>query len=379
MNTTRFALTLAVGYVLLIPSFSIADTVVEEIIARVNNEIITRSEYVRSRDQLKQEVQQQDPANADHDFSEKQRDVLRDLIDQQLLLQKGKDLGITGDTELIKRLDEMRKQMNLETMEELEKAAEAQGASYEEFKQNLRNQIVTQRVIGQEVGSHLALNKEDEKKFYDQHRAEMERPEQVRLSEILIAPKIPAKPAAGGDAAKADPPAPSQAETDAALAAAQAKAQDVLDQIHKGAKFEDLAKKYSDGPSAKEGGDLSYFKRGTLSKELEDKVFSLKAGEITDVIRTKQGYVLLQVGEHQMAGIPTLKEVEPRIQDALYMQKLQPALRAYLTTLREDAFIDIKNGYLDSGASDKQTKPVETDAKEDKAKKLKKKKKLGVF
>ncbi len=156
---TRLCLVLAVGYALLLPAISPADTVVEEIIARVNNEIITRTEYVRSRDQLKQEVQQQDPSNADHDFAEKQRDVLRDLIDQQLLLQKGKDLGITGDTELIKRLDEMRKQMNLATMEELEKAAEAQGASYEEFKQNLRNQIVTQRVIGQEVGSKLAMNK----------------------------------------------------------------------------------------------------------------------------------------------------------------------------------------------------------------------------
>jgi peptidyl-prolyl cis-trans isomerase SurA len=382
MKTTRFALTLAVGYALFLPSLLLADTVVEEIIARVNNEIITRSEYIRSRDQLKQEVQQQDPANADHDFSEKQKDVLRDLIDQQLLLQKGKDLGITGDTELVKRLDEMRKEMKLETMEELEKAAEAQGASYEEFKQNLRNQIVTQRVIGQEVGSHLAMNKEDEKKFYEQHRAEMERPEQVRLSEILIAPKTPpAKPVADGEAAKADPPSSSvsQTDTDAALAAAQAKANDVLDQIHKGAKFEDLAKKYSDGPSAKDGGDLSYFKRGTLAKELEDKVFAMKAGEMTDVIRTKQGYVILQVSEHQTAGIPTLKEVEPRIQDALYMQKLQPALRAYLTSLREDAFIDIKTGYLDSGASTKQTKPVETTAKEDKAKKLKKKKKLGVF
>ncbi len=136
-----------------LPALLRADTVVEEIIARVNNEIITRSEYVRSRDQLKQEIQQQDPSNADS-VCRKERDVLRDLIDQQLLLQKGKDLGITGDTELIKRLDEMRKQMNLETMEELEKAAEAQGASYEEFKQNLRNQIITQRVIGQEVGSH---------------------------------------------------------------------------------------------------------------------------------------------------------------------------------------------------------------------------------
>jgi len=378
MKKTGLPLLLAVGYALLLPSLSPADTVVEEIIARVNNEIVTRTEYVRSRDQLKQEVQQQDPANADRAFSEKQRDVLRDLIDQQLLLQKGKDLGITGDTELIKRLDEMRKEMKLETMEELEKAAEAQGASYEDFKQNLRNQIVTQRVIGQEVGSHLAMNKDDVKKFYDQHKAEMERPEQVRLSEILIAPKTPAKPAAGASP-DAKPEPPSEAETEAALAAAQTKAQDVLDQIHKGAKFADLAKKYSDGPSAKDGGDLSYFKRGTLSKELEDKVFALKAGEATDVIRTKQGYVILQASEHQMAGIPPIKEVEPRIQDALYMQKLQPALRAFLTTLREEAFIDIKSGYLDSGASAKQTKPVETTAKETNAKTLKKKKKLGVF
>ena len=376
MKKTRLPLLLAVGYALLLPCLSPADTVVEEIIARVNNEIITRSEYIRSRDQVKQEVQQQDPANADRAFTEKQRDVLRDLIDQQLLLQKGKDLGITGDTELIKRLDEMRKQMNLETMEDLEKAAEAQGASYEDFKQNLRNQIVTQRVIGQEVGSHLAMNKDEEKKFYDEHRAEMEQPEQVRLSEILIAPKTSAKPAPG---AEAKPEPPSEAETEAALAPAQAKAQDILDQFHKGAKFADLAKKYSDGPSAKDGGDLSYFKRGTLSKELEDKVFALKAGEVTDVIRTKQGYVILQAVEHQMAGIPTLKEVEPRIQDALYMQKLQPALRGYLTTLREEAFIDIKTGYLDSGASAKQTKPVETTDKEANAKKLKKKKKLGVF
>jgi peptidyl-prolyl cis-trans isomerase SurA len=376
MMKNRLSLLLAVGYALVLPSLSPADTVVEEIIARVNNEIVTRSEYVRSRDQLKQEVQQQDPGNADRAFAERQRDVLRDLIDQQLLLQKGKDLGINGDTELIKRLDEMRKQMNLETMEDLEKAAEAQGASYEDFKQNLRNQIITQKVISNEVGQKLAMNKDEEKKFYDQHRVELEQPEQVRLSEILIAPKPPAKPAA---APGAKPEAPTEAEMQAALDAAKAKAQDLLDQIHKGAKFDDVAKKYSDGSSAKDGGDLSYFKRGTLSKELDDKVFAMKAGEMTDVIRSKQGYMILLVAEHQMAGIPTLKEVEPRIQDALYMQKLQPALRTYLTTLREEAFIDIKNGYIDSGASAKQTKPVETTAKEDKAKKLKKKKKLGVF
>jgi peptidyl-prolyl cis-trans isomerase SurA len=376
MKKVRLSLLLAAGYALLLPSLLPADTVVEEIITRINNEIITRTEYVRSRDQLKQEIQQRDPANAERIFSEKQRDVLRDLIDQQLLLQKGKDLGITGDTELIKRLDEMRKEMNLPTMEDLEKAAEAQGASFEDFKQNMRNQIITQKVIGQEVGSHLAMNKDEEKRFYDEHRAEMDQPEQVRLSEILIAPKTPAQPAPTVDG---KPAPPSEADTEAALAAAQAKAQDILEQIHKGAQFADLAKKYSDGPSAKDGGDLSYFKRGTLAPELDEKVFAMKAGDVTDVIRTKQGYVILQVAEHQKGGIPTFKEAEPRIQDALYMEKLSPALRVYLTKLREDAFIDVKSGYIDSGASAKQTKPVETTAKDTKSKKLKKGKKLGVF
>jgi peptidyl-prolyl cis-trans isomerase SurA len=368
---------LLLASVLLLPVLLPADTVVEEIIARVNNEIITRTEYAHSRDQLKQEAQQQNPTGADKIIAERQRDVLRDLIDQQLLLQRGKDLGITGDTELIKRLDEMRKQMNLGSMEELEKAAEAQGISYEEFKQTTRNQIITQRVIGQDVGSHMSLGKDEIKKFYEEHQAEMELPEQVRLSELLVAPKTP--PPAPAAAAGAPPVTPLQADADAALAAAQAKAQGLLDQLHKGGSFEDLAKKQSDGPSAAQGGDLSYFKRGVLAKELEDRVFAMKAGEVTDVIRTKQGFVILKVTEHQQAGIPPLKEVEPRIQDALYMQRLQPALRAFLTKLREEAFIDIKPGYIDSGASAKQTKPIETTAKEANAKSLKKKKKLGVF
>src|SRR2546421_2128126 len=95
--------------------------VVEEIIARVNSQIVTRSEFARSKDQLKEEVKQQDPGNADPLYAEREKDVLRDLIDQQLLLEKGKDLSISGDTELIKRLDQMRKDMKLESLEELEK------------------------------------------------------------------------------------------------------------------------------------------------------------------------------------------------------------------------------------------------------------------
>jgi peptidyl-prolyl cis-trans isomerase SurA len=363
--------------------------VVEEIITRVNGQIITRSEFQRSKDQLRDDVKQQDPTNADKVYAEREKDVLRDLIDQQLLLEKGKDLGINGDTDLLKRLDQMRKEMKLGTMEELEKAATAQGISYEDFKQNMRNQIITQKVIGEEVGQHLSISKEDQQQFYNEHKSELEQPESIRLSEILVAPKkaaaTPADPAAaaapGADPKSQDAEAAKQAEDTAALAAAEAKANDLLKQIRAGASFEDIAKKNSDGPSAAQGGDLGLFKRGSLAKELEDKTFAMKADEVTDVIRTKQGYVILKVISHTQAGIPPLKDVEPRVQDALYMQKLQPALRTYLTKLREEAYIDYKPGYVDSGASPNQTKPIETTtAKSSEAKSLKKKKKrvMGV-
>jgi peptidyl-prolyl cis-trans isomerase SurA len=353
----------------LFPVVLSADTVVEEIVARVNNQIITRSEYQREREQLKQEAQQQDASHADKLFSDREKDILRGLIDQQLMLEKAKDLGISADTDLIKRLDEIRKQMNLESMDDLEKAAQAQGVSFEDFKQNMRNQIITQKVIGQEVGSHIQVTKEEEQAFYDSHKNEMQQPDSIRLSEILIAPL---KPAAEGKT----PPAEDDPQQ---LAAAEAKAKGLLEQIRKGASFEDLAKKNSNGPSAAQGGDLGEFKRGTLSKELEDTTFAMKVGDVSDVIRTKQGFVILKVTQHTPAGIPPLKDIEPKVQEAVYMQKLEPALRAYLTKLREDAFIQVKSGYIDTGASARQSNPIETTVKEANAKKLKKKKKLGIL
>ncbi|HVN18875.1 MAG TPA: peptidylprolyl isomerase [Dongiaceae bacterium] len=362
-----------------------AGQVVEEIVARVNNQIITRSEYNRSKDQLRDEVKQQEPNNPDQAYAEREKDVLRDLIDQQLLLEKGKDLGISADTDLIKQLDQMRKEMKLGSLEDLEKEAEKQGVSWEDFKQQQKNRIITQKVIGEEVGAHLALNKDDEQKFYDEHKEEMRHPEFIRLSEILVAPKVtPSDAVNTGSGSGNQPPADEaakQAADTAALNVAQAKAEDILKQIRAGASFEDLAKKYSDGPSAADGGALGTFERGKLAKELEDRTFGMKAGEITDVIRVKQGYAILKVDDHQMAGIPAMKDVLPRIQDALYYQKLQPALRAYLTKLREEAYIKIAAGYTDTGHSANQTEPVETAAaKESDAKKLaKKKKKLGIL
>lgn len=361
----------------------VADTVIEEIVARINGQVITHSEFQRSRDQLLNESKEKYGAQADQAVAAKEKDVLRDLIDQALLVQKGQDLGMTGDTELIKRLDEMRKQMSLELVEDngsgvtsLQKAAEQQGVSWEDFKQNLRNQIITQEVIGREVGARIQITETEMKQYYTDHAKEFDQPEQIRLSEILVAPAPSIIAADSPDAKKKEdlPPAPDQ------LAAAEQKANELLSQIKGGAKFEDVARKSSDGPTAAQGGDLGYFKRGMLARELENKTFDMKPGDVSDVIRTKQGFIILKVSEHTQAGQVALKDAEPQIQETLYLQKIQPALRAFLTKLREEAYIDIKPGYVDSGASPNQTKPVVTAAVPDSSKQpQKKKKKMGIF
>lgn len=345
----------------LVPVSAFADTVVEEIVARVNNQIITRSQYQREEKQLKDEAMQQDPTHADEIVAKQEKDVLRGLIDKQLLLEKGKELGISADTEVIKRLDDLRKKMKMDSMEDLEKAAAEQGVSFEDYKQNMKTDIITQQVIQREVGPRINVSNEEVRKYYEQHKAEYTHPEAIKLSEILISTDQ-----AGDDEQK--------------IAALKTKAEDLLKQLKAGANFEDLAKKESQDPSGAQGGDLGYFERGKLAKQLEDVTFNMKKGDVSDVIRTRQGFVILKVTDHEQAGVPALSEAEPHVQEELYMKKMQPKLREYLTKLREEAYIKINPGYADSGASPNQTQPVVTTAaKESDAKELKKKKKIGLF
>jgi peptidyl-prolyl cis-trans isomerase SurA len=310
-------------------------TVVEDVVARVNDQIITRSEYERAEQQLMEQAKQDNVPEVEAEA--KLHDLLRDMIDQQLLLSKGKELGITGDAETMRRMDDIRKQNHLDSMEALQKAAEQQGVSFEDFRQQIRNQVISNQVVQQEVGSHLNLTQGEVQKYYAAHGKDFEVPEQVHLSEILI-------------------PTPDNA-TDAQVASAQQKADEVEAKLKGGATFADTAKASSGGPTASAGGDLGDFKRGSLGDVLEKATFSLPTGGYTDPIRTRQGFVILKVDNHQQAGIPPLADVERQVEEAIYFSQLQPALRSYLTKAREEAYIDIKPGFVDTGASRQQTKP----------------------
>jgi len=331
-----------------------ADDIVDEIIARVDDQIITRSDMEKAKATTLEELKQRYPSDWQSHMAKAQGDTLRDLIDQQLLLERGKDLGITGETELVKRLNQMRQQMGLASIDDLEAEAKKQGVSYEDFKEQIRIGAVTQQVIGQEVGGKLHISNEDIQDWYNKHQKELEGPEEVGLSEIMVSTQ-PAKENVENKDKKGAEQDKNLPEDPAKVAEAEAKANQLLDQLKKGAKFEDLAKKSSDGPTAAQGGTLGTFKRGELAKDLEDKTFSLKAGENTGVIRTRQGFIILRVNAHRAAGIPELKDISEHIREAIYSERLEPAARVYLTKLREQAFIDIKPGYTDTGASPNQS------------------------
>ena len=328
--------------------------VIEEIIARVNNEIITRSEYEKAKSSAQEDAKQEcgskcTPDQLRADIDERQKNVLRDLIDQSLLVQRGKDMGVSVEPEVIKKLDQIRIQNNLGSMEDLEKAVSSQGVNWEDFKNNIRSGILTQRVISSEVGSHLNISKDEVQKYYDAHQKEFIRPEQVALREIVV-----------NTAGKKDSELPDLKK----------KAETALQRVKDGEDFGEIAKRLSDGSTAKEGGFLGIYKRGELAKELEDTVFKMKKNELTDVLDTKQGYLVLQVMEHYDEGQQTLAKVENEIMDKLYSKKMEPALRDYLKTLREQSYVIIKPGYQDiAGGGNSEIQEVSATPEASKSKK----------
>jgi len=205
---------------------------VEEIVARVNDQIITRSDYDRAMKELDAEARQHGASM--QEISAAHKDLLRNLVDQQLWLSKGKELGINGETDLVKRLDEIRKQYNLETLEDLEKAAKQQGVSYEDFKANIRNGIITQQVMRQEVGKRIQFTPGEAERYFEQHKQEYAQQESVHLSEILVSIGAPAPSVIEKGAVQPDDPEK--------LAAAKAKADDIAARLHAGGDFSQLAK-----------------------------------------------------------------------------------------------------------------------------------------
>ena len=308
--------------------------VVDEIVAKVNGEIITRGELDKQRLTIEAGLRQQGLIGRELEEAANQSaaETFRAQIDLLLLVQKGKELGINVDAELKRYLAALQSEYKIADPEEFHDLLRDQaGMSFEDFRQRTKDQFLSQRVISEEVYRNVVIPKAEIEKYYNEHKTEFIRQEMISLREILVS-------TADGSPAK--------------VAAAETKAKGLVDKARKGeAKFTDLARQYSDAPTATSDGELGAFKRGDLAKEIDDIVFKQAKGYVTDPIRRPAGFEIYRVEEHYAAGQASMDEVESEINAKLMEPRVIPKVREYLTQLRANAFLQIKSGYTDSGAA----------------------------
>lgn len=314
---------------------------VDEIVARVNADIILKSEVENARATLRNDIAQQQKlqgAALEEAVAEQSKYLLRDLIDQNLLQQQAKEMGLNADLEVVKTMERMRQEYKFESLEALEKAIVDQGIAVDDYKQQIRTRYLTSQVLGREVYPKIIISNEEIRKYYDANMKNFDRPAGVQLSEIMIS---------------------TENRTPDELAAQKKKAEDALAAVKKGDDFGETARKFSEAPTAQDGGALGFFSKGQLAKPLEDAVASLEKGQTTDMLSLPYGFVILKVEDKHAGGILSFELAQREITDVLFQQNVQPKIREYLTKLRTDGFIELKPGYVDAGAPEKPAKVSE--------------------
>jgi len=308
--------------------------IVEEIAAKVNGDIITRGELDQQRRDMERNLRGegmtgQKLADALKEYSS---NALSEQIDQLLLVQKAKDLNINVDPEITRELADIQVRAKISDPDKFRAFLQEQtGMTYEEYKDRLKRQMLAQRVIGQEVGYRINIPEAERRKYYEEHKADYVRKEQVFLSQILIS---------------------TEGKTPEQVAAAEAKAKDLVARGNKGEKYSELVRQYSDDPeTARSGGSLPPYERGIMPKAMEDAAFKEKKGTVIGPFKTAQGFVILRIDERFEAGQASFEEVNNQIQEEMARPIMTPKIREFLTRLRTEAFLEIKDGYIDSGAA----------------------------
>jgi len=327
----RFALLIAAT----VPFAPAADVkLVEEIAAKVNGDIITRGELDQQRRDLEKSMRTEGLTGQklSEAIREYNTNALRDHIDQLLLVQKGKDLNINVDGEITREMADIQVRAKISDPDQFRKYIQEQtGMTIEDYKDQLKRRMLSQRVIGQEVGYRMSVPEAELRKYYEDHKNDFVRKEQVFLSQILVSTE-------GKNAEQ--------------VAAAEKKAKDIVARARKGEKFSELVRENSDDPeTSRSGGSLPPYGRGMMAKEMEDVAFKEKKGFVTEPFKIATGFVILRIDERFEEGQASFEEVRSEIQDAITRPKMEPRIREFLTRLRTEAFLEIKDGYIDSGAA----------------------------
>ena len=299
---------------------------VDEIVAIVNDEVITQTDLDRVLATIETEYRTIYPDS--REFTQKlklaKENIVNQMLEEKLVLCEAKKLDIKLDESRIDAQIEQIKE-NFAGEEEFERALEAQGLRPKDLRDRFRGQEIMKKAVDYFVRSKINIDPIEIKDFFKSQEAELVQPERAHLASILI---------------RADGP------DDEYKALRRAKG--VLVRLRKGENFEELAKSYSQGAMAGEGGDSGFFvEKGELIEEIDEAVFKLTAGEFTDVIKTHQGYRIFKVVKKEPAKPLTFSEAQDIIRQILYRKKFTEAFKEWIEKLKENAYIMIKKDSSD--------------------------------
>ena len=306
--------------------------VVDEVIAQVNDDVITLSMLKRETqeriDALKQNGMTEQQAT--DEVNKHQAELIATLINEKLLLQKGKELDLASEieAEVNRRMLQIAQEQGYNSMEKLYQAMRASNLDPDEVRRTMRAEMMKQAVFQQEVDRriYLGFSSEEVKKYYESHVDKFRKPESVKLSEIYLA-------TTGKDEA-----------------AVKARAMELVTQIRAGADFAALAaanserEKNGQRTAPQDKGYVGEFDLPSLREDLVAALKNVKAGGVTEPIRTPEGYQILRVDLRTPAGTtPTFND--NRVREQMLMERQQKEREDYLQTLRNEAFIKVTESY----------------------------------
>lgn len=334
MRTVYVALVLALAA----PFFLRAADVVlmEEIIAKINGDIITSSDLRDDRKAFEDDLKKQPnltQAQIEQARSQYDTDALRNRIDEILMRQKGKDLNLKVEADVNKQIADYQRQFKMPDQEQFQQfVARETGRSYEDFRTQLVDNLLVEGVKREEIYRKVQVPAEEIRAYYDEHQDQFQRKERIFLRELLVSTE--------GKTSPED------------LAAAETKAKDLAARAKRGETFPAMVQNNSDNELTKErAGLLEPFTKDQLNPAIAAQVWDQSPGYVTEPIRFDNGWEIFKVEDHQREGLASFDEVKEEIQNGLFSQRVNPAIRAYLTKLRSEAFLQIKEGYFDSGFS----------------------------
>ena len=309
--------------------------IIEQVVVKVNGDILTKTEFemrqvaiLRSRPEL---------ANVSPESQELQRAIaevtptlILEAVDELLLIQRGRELGLAlGDEQFKSIIENIKKQNNLEDEERFQAALKQEGMTMADLRRNLEKQMFVSQVQQRDIADKISVTDDEAKTYYEAHKGEFTTPAQITLREILI-----------------DVPAGDKGINVAQDDEAKAKAEDVRKRLVAGEPFARLAADVSDAPSKANGGLIGPVSHDELAAALQAQVDRMKVGDVTEVMRTPRGYQLLKLEARTETRIRSFDDARDDISNKVGEQKILGERLKYLDKLRAQATITFRNDEL---------------------------------